>query len=260
MIDWLAVMRGRAPLIVSVPHAGTDLPAPYAARLVSRERARTDTDWHVDRLYAFAAELGATIIGTSVSRTIIDVNRDPLGLSLYPGQATTSLCPLTTFAGEPLYASAEPDVAEIATRRAAFFDPYHAALDAEIARLRRLHRAIVVYDAHSIASRVPRLFDGDLPQFNIGTNGGVTCDSALAAVIATHCGNDTVINGRFCGGWITRRLGDPSHGVHAIQIELAQRGYLDEPRTDWDAARAAPLQAILTAILTTCIDFAKGHA
>lgn len=261
MTGWLSVARGAAPLIVSVPHAGTALPAPFADRLISANLARIDTDWHVDRLYGFAAGLGATLIGTAVSRTIVDVNRDPSGASLYPGRATTGLCPATSFAGEPLYRPGdEPDEGQIAARRAAYFDPYHAALDAEIARLRSVHAAIVVYDAHSIASSVPRLFDGELPLFNIGTDGGITCDAALSDAIAGHCGDDMIVNGRFRGGWITRRLGDPANGVHAVQMELAQRGYLDEPSTNWNAARAASLQATLAAILATCIDFAKGHA
>ena len=259
MNDWLHVTRGDAPLIVSVPHAGTDLPTPFADRLASPELARIDTDWHVDRLYGFTSGLGATLIITSISRTIIDMNRDPCGASLYPGQTTTGLCPVTSFAGEPLYARGdEPNSAEIAARRKAYFDPYHAALDDEIARLKKIHAAIVIYDAHSITSRVPRLFDGELPQFNIGTNGGVTCAPALTAAIAGHCSDDTIVNGRFRGGWITRRLGNPAHGVHAVQMELAQRGYLNEYDTNWDVARAAPLQHTLRSILTTCIDFAKG--
>jgi N-formylglutamate deformylase len=258
---WLSIAQGNAPLIISVPHSGTDLPAPFADQLLSMELARADTDWHVDQLYEFATELGATVIRTSISRSIIDVNRDPSGASLYPGQTTTGLCPVTSFGGDALYAPGdEPDDAEIEARRSVFFDPYHATLDAEIARLRAIHPAIVVYDAHSIASRVPRLFDGALPQFNIGTNGGVTCALALTAAIAGHCGDDTIVDGRFRGGWITRRLGNPTHGVHAIQMELAQRGYLDEPGTDWNAARAKPLQHMLGAILTTCITFAKENS
>jgi N-formylglutamate deformylase len=261
MNEWLSIARGNAPLIISVPHSGTDLPAPFADRLSSAQLARADTDWHVDRLYEFATELGGTVVRTSVSRSVIDVNRDPSGASLYPGQTTTGLCPVTTFGGEALYAPSDgPDDAEIEARRAAFFDPYHTALDAEIVRLRAIHPAIVVYDAHSIASQVPRLFDGDLPQFNIGTNGGVTCAPALTAAVAGHCGKDTIVDGRFRGGWITRRLGDPANGVHAIQMELAQRGYLDEPSTGWDAARAEPMQHMLRAILTTCINFAKENS
>lgn len=264
MTDWLSVTPGEAPVIVSVPHAGTIIPDAISG-LVSHDLARRDADHHVDRLYAFAADLGATILRSRVSRTVIDLNRDPSGQSLYPGQATTGLCPDTTFDGELLYqAGAEPDAAEIDQRRAMWFDPYHAALREQIARLRVLHPAIVLYDAHSIRSRVPRLFDGELPQFNIGSYDGASCDSALTAAIAARCAGDThVVNGRFKGGWITRHYGEPARGIHAVQIELAIRGYADEDGAWpplWDAVRAGPMQDKLRAILTSCLDFAKDQS
>jgi N-formylglutamate deformylase len=263
MTDWLSITHGDAPLIVSVPHAGTIIPGDISG-LVSLDLARRDGDHHVDRLYAFAAELGATIVHSHISRTVIDLNRDPSGQSLYPGRATTGLCPDTTFDGEPLYAAGtEPDAAEIARRRSVWFDPYHAALRDCIARLRALHPAVVLFDAHSIRSHVPRLFDGELPQFNIGSYNGASCDPALTDAIAADCAGDShVINGRFKGGWITRHYGDPLRGVHAVQMELAIRGYADEAGPwppPWDAARAAPLQAKLRTILTTCLDFAKDQ-
>jgi N-formylglutamate deformylase len=258
--SWLHIQQGDAPLIVSIPHAGTSLDFFAHDTLTDPVAALADTDWHVDRLYAFAADLGATVVRTDISRIVIDVNRDPSGASLYPGQATTCLCPLTSFAGTPLYKPGyEPDENIIADRYTAYFQPYHDAVDAEIARLRRRHPTVIMYDAHSIVSNVPRLFDGQLPQFNIGTNGGVTCYPALADAIAGLCGNDCIVNGRFRGGWITRRCGSPSQGVHTIQMELAQRGYLDEKSTLWDAERAKPLQAKLRSILTICINFAKGQ-
>ncbi len=264
MNDWLTITRGDAPLIVSIPHAGTAIPDDVAAGLLSITLAQHDADFHVDRLYAFATGLGATIVGTAISRTVIDVNRDPSGASLYPGQATTGLCPRTTFDGVPLYRPGFTlDAAEIERRRARYFDPYHATLEAEIERLRARHPAIVLYDAHSIRSRVPHLFGGTLPQFNIGTNDGQSCDPALAAAIEARCGADSVTNGRFKGGWITRHYGAPDRGVHAIQMELAMRGYLDEDAPwppHWDEVRAAPLQSTLAQALATCIAFARGTA
>ena len=269
--DWLAVHRGDAPLLVSLPHTGTDLPPELEARLVSPWLARKDADWWIDRLYGFAADLGATTVRTAVSRTAIDVNRDPSGVSLYPGQATTQLCPTTTFDGEPLYRDGqEPDAAEIAERRARWFDPYHAALDAEVERLRARHGRVVVYDCHSIRSVVPRLFDGRLPVFNIGTNGGAACDAALSAGVAELCrdtGRSFVLDGRFRGGFITRRLGRPADGVHALQMELACRGYMAEPEgavseADWptpyDAAAAAPIRDALHRVLSHCLAFASA--
>ncbi len=263
MTDWLSITPGDAPLIVSIPHAGTTIPDDVTG-LVSLDLARRDADHHVDRLYAFAAALGATIISSRISRTAIDLNRDPSGRSLYPGQVTTGLCPVETFAGEPLYeGGCTPGAAEIDRRRATFFDPYHAALRDQIDRLRALHSAIVLYDAHSIPSHVPRLFEGALPQFNIGSFNGASCAPALTDAIAARCAHDTyVINGRFKGGWITRHYGDPARGVHAVQMELATRGYADEDGAWpplWDAARAAPLQDKLNDVLTTCLDFAKDQ-
>jgi formiminoglutamase len=268
---WLEIHRGEAPLILSLPHTGVEIPAAIEARLGSTWLARKDTDWWVDQLYDFAADLGATTVRTRLSRTVIDVNRDPSGASLYPGQATTGLCPTVSFDGEPLYRPGmEPDEAEIVLRRGAYFDPYHEALRAEISRLKAGHARVVVYDAHSIRSRAPVLFEGLLPQFNIGTNGGASCDPALTAAIEGCCDASAfsrVTNGRFKGGWITRSLGRPDLGVHAVQMELACRGYMDEPDdapspgawpTAFDPRRAAPMRAALSEILKRCIAFAEA--
>jgi N-formylglutamate deformylase len=270
---WLTVTRGDQPLVVSLPHTGTEIPAEYERGLISPWLARKDADWWIERLYDFAASLGATMVRTTISRTVIDVNRDPSGVSLYPGQATTELCPTTTFDGEPLYESgAEPTAEQIVERRARFFDPYHATLRAEIERLRARHTNVVVYDCHSIRSVIPRLFDGTLPHFNIGTNGGTACAAALSDSIENICvssGLSHVVNGRFKGGYITRSLGRPETGVHAVQMELACRGYMREPlgpvaETEWptpyDEAYAAPMRAALTLILQTCLTFAQSKA
>lgn len=265
-MDWLRVHRGTAPLIVAFPHGGTGL-AGLDAQFVSPWLARRDADWWIAELYAFARDLGATTVETTISRSVIDCNRDPSGASLYPGQATTELVPTTTFDGEPLYAGALPDAAEIAARRVAWFDPYHAALAAEVARLRASHPRVVVYDAHSIRSRIPRLFDGELPQFNIGTNGGATCDPALESAIVQACassGLTHVVNGRFKGGWTTRHYGRPEQGVHAVQMELALRGYVAEPDPVTPGNWPAPLDPTpliaptLRAVLAAALAFASS--
>ncbi|MFT4257439.1 MAG: N-formylglutamate deformylase [Pseudoxanthomonas sp.] len=269
MNDWLELHRGNAPLIVSFPHTGTDL-ADRADAFVSPWLARRDADWYVHQLYAFARELGATTLRTTISRSLIDVNRDPSGASLYPGQNTTGLCPTITFDDQPLYRDGgAPDEAEIARRRDAWFIPYHDALAAEILRLRERHPTIVVYDAHSIRSHIPHLFDGELPQFNIGSNDDRSCDNALTDAVERACrasGLSTVRNGRFKGGWITRHHADPGNGVHGIQMELGCRGYIDEPTEPtpdnwpppWNEERAAALQAVLREILSRCLDFARN--
>lgn len=270
MTAFLDIHRGTAPLIVAFPHTGTDLPPELEDAFVSRWLARRDADWWIDRLYAFARDLGATTVRTRLSRSVIDCNRDPSGASLYPGQTTTGLCPTETFDGEPLYPDAGPDRAEIDRRRAAYFDPYHAALAAEIDRLRARHDDVVLYDAHSIRSRIPRLFEGELPQFNIGTNGGATCDPALAEAVTAICdasGDTYVLDGRFKGGWTTRHYGRPSENIHAIQMELSMRGYMADPDTpptpeNWPTP-LDPEPAVLPTlkiILAAAIDFAKGPA
>ena len=270
MTEWLEVRRGDAPVVVSFPHTGIMIPAGIEARLVSPWLARKDADWWVDDLYDFVRALGITTVRTALSRSVVDVNRDPSGRSLYPGAHTTGLCPVTTFDHEPLYLPGlAPDAADVAQRVASWFTPYHAALEAELGRLNAAHPRVVLYDAHSIRSRIPQLFDGELPQFNIGTNDGESCDLALTTAVESACaaaGRTHVVNGRFKGGWITRHYGDPARGVHALQMELACRGYLEEPDgaatpDNWpvplDPARAAPLRATLRQVLEACIAFAS---
>jgi N-formylglutamate deformylase len=272
-MNGLKVNRGSAPLIISIPHSGTILPSALDMRLRSPWLARKDADWWIDQLYEpVYRDLDVTIVQTAWSRTLIDVNRDPSGHSLYPGQATTELCPTTTFDGEDLYKAGQaPTAEEIAQRRAAYFDPYHAALAAEIARLRQQHANVVVYDCHSIRSMIPRLFDGTLPNLNIGSNDGRSCAFALQQRIETACadkGYSFVSNGRFKGGYITRSIGNPANGIHGVQMELACRGYMAEPigsvdeanwPTPYAPATAAPMQSVLRQILITCRDFALNQ-
>ncbi|MGL4541665.1 MAG: N-formylglutamate deformylase, partial [Polymorphobacter sp.] len=251
--------------VIGLPHTGTAIAADLLPQFVSPWLARRDADWWIDRLYGFAAAMGATVVHTAISRSVIDANRDPSGVSLYPGQVTTGLCPTETFDGAPLYgAGFDPDAAEIERRRVRWHAPYHAALASELVRLRRIHPRIVLYDAHAIRSHVPRLFDGELPQFNIGTNSGASCAPGLTAAVAAASGASQVINGRFKGGYTTRHHGNPGAGIHALQMELAMRGYLDEPATpdadNWppayDTARAEPMLATLKTILTVCLHWA----
>ncbi|NNM57704.1 N-formylglutamate deformylase [Acidocella sp.] len=260
----VSIRQGSAPLILSIPHAGTEIPESMLPSLVSPWLARKDADWWLPELYAFAESLDATVIRTRISRTVIDVNRDPSGASLYPGQATTALCPTETFDGEPLYLpEMAPAEAEILLRRVKYFDPYHETVAAEIARLRRLHHAIVLYDCHSIRSEIQRLFQGVLPNFNIGTNDDKSCDAAITDRVAAICGADPrfshVVNGRFKGGYITRHYGDPEEGVNALQMELACRGYMEEPGSpapeNWPSSfnPNAPILQILKTILESFI-------
>ncbi|HEX6241664.1 MAG TPA: N-formylglutamate deformylase [Polyangiales bacterium] len=271
--EWLTIRRGAAPLLVSFPHTGTDLPGELVQGFVSPWLARKDADHWVHLLYDFVHELGATSVRTAISRSVIDVNRDPSGMSLYPGQTTTELCPTATFDGEALYrAGHEPDESEIARRRERYFAPYHAALSRELERLLALHGVVVLYDAHSIRSFAPRLFAGALPELNLGNYDGKSCGVALLEQAEKLCAGSRfscISNGRFKGGYITRHYGRPQRGVHALQMELAMRAYLHEPDAaptpdNWpppyDPAQAAALRAALRSILEFCLAFASAEA
>jgi N-formylglutamate deformylase len=254
-----------------MPHTGTGIPPQLEEGFVSAWLARRDTDWWIDRLYGFAEGLGASLVRTDISRSVIDMNRDPSGASLYPGQATTELCPTTTFDGQSLYRQgAEPAPQEIARRREVYFGPYHHAIGEQIARLRTLHPRVVVYDCHSIRSRIPRLFDGELPNFNLGTFSGASCAPELTHELEAVCDATSfsrVTNGRFKGGYTTRHYGKPATGVHAVQMELACRGYMHEPAVEpdnsnwpgpWIPAAAEPLRQVLERLLTACLGFATA--
>ena len=250
MLLW-QLTRGDSPLIVSVPHAGRYVPDAIALRMLAPARALPDTDWHVDALYAFAPPAGATLIAATHSRYVIDLNRDPSGAALYPNANNSELCPISTFANGPIYAPGEePDEREIAARRTTFFDPWYVLLESEIERVRDRHGYAVLLDGHSIAREVPRFFAGRLPDLNLGSNAGKSCDAsvrALAADILTNASGFThVVDGRFKGGYITRHFGAPEACVHALQLEMVQASYMDEMRpAAFEPARAAPLVGVL---------------
>jgi N-formylglutamate deformylase len=248
--DVFALTRGTAPLLVSIPHAGTLIPHALERRLTPAALQRADVDWHLPRLYEFVHAMGATVIAANYARHVIDLNRPPQDESLYPGQDVTGLLPMDTFRKEPLYLPGEaPDAAERDERRERFWRPYHEALRAELERLRARHGQVVLWDAHSICSELPRFFEGKLPDLNLGTADGRACAPAVQAAaeapMKAQGGYTHVSNGRFKGGWITRHYGAPGSGVHALQLELCQCTYMDEIapfayRTDL-AARVQPL-------------------
>ncbi len=254
-MDTFNLHRGTAPLLISVPHDGTHVPDAIAARLTHSARRVPDTDWHVSRLYADAARaLDASILVPTHSRYVIDLNRSEDDVSLYPGQNTTGLCPTVQFTGEPVYREAkEPDEDEVRTRVDRYWRPYHGALRAELDRLHAEHDRVVLWEGHTIKGTLPFLFDGRLPDLNLGTAAGGSCSHTLQQrlvdVLQAQDEHDFVANGRFKGGYITRHYGDPAGGIYAVQLEVSQRIYMDEDTFAWDETKAAGTQRLIGRLL-----------
>ncbi len=253
---------GRTPLLVSMPHVGTHLPADVARRMTEAARAVPDTDWHVDRLYDFLPGLGVATIRATHSRYVVDLNRPPDGGPLYPGASNTGLCPVTLFDDGPIYLPGEaPGADEIARRLEAYWRPYHDRLAAELAALKEQHGLALLFEAHSIRSRVPRFFEGRLPDLNLGTAGGASAAPELAARLAEVAGEaagyTSILNGRFTGGYITRAYGRPGESVHAVQLELVQATYMDEVSFAFREDLAAPLRPVLRRMIETMLDWAS---
>jgi N-formylglutamate deformylase len=258
--------QGSVPLLISMPHVGTEIPAAVAAQLEPVSTIKADTDWHLPLLYNMAQELGASVIAARYSRYVIDLNRPIDDTNLYPGQDTTGLCPVDTFHKEPLYAAGKlPDQAEIQRRIANYWQPYHSQLQQELARLRRQHGIALLWDAHSIASVVPRFFSGKLPDLNFGTAEGRSCDAdmqhALAQVMhhTAHAKRYShVFNGRFKGGHITRHYGHPEDNIHAVQLEMSQCLYMEEQEPfSYREDLAAQVQPLLRELLQACLTWAQ---
>ena len=257
--DVCVLHRGRIPLLVSLPHDGSDIPAALRGRMTPAARSAPDTDWHVSRLYAFARDMGASMLVPRWSRYVIDLNRGEDDTSLYPGQNTTGLVPLVRFDGEPVYLPGmEPDAGEVAARIARYWRPYHQALRGELERLRAAHGRVLLWEGHSIrGSGLPFLFDGRLPDLNLGTASGASCapqvQARVEAVLGRQAGYDWVANGRFKGGHITRHYGDPANGIDAVQLELSQRTYMDEGSLAYDEVAATRLQPLLGTMLEAAL-------
>lgn len=257
--DTFTLHRGTAPLLVSLPHDGSAIPAALAERMTPEARRAPDTDWHVSRLYAFARDLGASMLVPKYSRYVVDLNRPEDDTSLYPGQNTTGLCPAVRFTGEPVYLAGQaPSPDEVAERTETYWRPYHQALAQELARLKADHGRVVLWEGHSIrGGGLPFLFEGRLPDLNLGTAVGASCSPALQQQLETVLGGqgdyDWVANGRFKGGHITRHYGRPNEGVDAVQLEISQRNYMDEDSFAYDEGKAGRLQRVLRPMLEAAL-------
>lgn len=257
-MDVCTLHRGTAPLLISLPHDGSGIPDALAARMTPEARRAPDTDWHVSRLYAFARELGASMLVPRYSRYVIDLNRPQDDVSLYPGQNTTGLCPIVRFSGDPVYLPGEaPAPEEIAARIETYWRPYHDTLSDELDRLHAEHGRVLLWEGHSIRGECPFLFDGRLPDFNIGTASGTTCaanvQARIVAALQAQIGYDWVVNGRFKGGHITRRYGDPSNGIDAVQLEISQRIYMDEDSFAYDESIAIDAQRAIQTLIEAAL-------
>ena len=253
---------GQTPLLISIPHDGRVLPVDIELRMTAAGKALPDTDWHVAQLYRFATDIGASVITAGLSRYVIDLNRPAADSPLYAGQVSTGLCPAKTFAGESIYLNdATVDEDERNVRVARYWRPYHDRIGETLALLKDAHGYALLWDAHSIISEVPALFDGELPVLNLGTYQGRSCDQGIEdalAEVARQSPYSAVCNGRFTGGFITRHYGAPDEHVHAVQLELAQRSYMDEKTLRYDASRSAALIETLRELLLTFMRSAQS--
>lgn len=257
--------QGTSPLLVSMPHAGVAVPAEIAARLSSEAQQLPDTDWHLPQLYDFLASMGVSTLVAHWSRYVVDVNRPPHDTNLYPGQDTTGLCPLDTFHKAPLYLDgAAPTQAEVEQRLAQYWQPYHQKLEQELARIKAQHGYALLWDAHSIASVVPRFFAGKLPDLNFGSADGASCAASLSAALAAQVQQQQqftlAVNGRFKGGYITRHYGQPANKVHAIQLEMCQSTYMDETHPfAYRPDLAAQVQPLLRQLIGNVLEWGQTH-
>lgn len=256
--------EGHTPLLISMPHAGTIIPDALEARMTERALQRPDTDWHVARLYQFAQDLGASMIRPLHHRYVVDLNRAPDNATLYPGSRNTEVCPSSCFDDSPIFRDGTgPDATEVVERIDTYWRPYHQCLQQELARIRNAYGVALLYEAHTIRSRVPRFFNGVLPDFNLGTADGKSCSPALTQHLADNLaqleGYTYIVNGRFKGGYITRAYGKPQDNIHAVQLELSQRTYMDEDHPyAYREELAQQLQPVLKSVLMTMLEWADS--
>ena len=260
MSDTYTLIKGRIPLLISMPHNGEALPAYIAYKMTEQGKSVADTDWHNDKLYAFAQAMGAYIIMPKYSRYVIDLNRDPQGVDLYPGANSTELCPTTSFDLSPLYLAGQaPDKKEIIHRINTYWQPYHQALQTTLSDIQAEFGKAVLLEAHSILSKVPRFFQGQLPDFNFGSADGASCSPELLTALQQldYAPFSMITNGRFKGGFITREYGKPEKNIHAVQLELSQRTYMNEPSSEYNETLAAEVIPKLEQLVQVLVHFSQ---
>jgi N-formylglutamate amidohydrolase len=262
--EFYTLYRGTAPLLISLPHVGTEIPREIQSKLTSTALNRDDTDWHLEKVYEFCLEMGASLLVPRYSRYVIDLNRPPENTVMYPGKNNTGLCPVQSFSGEALYMDDTPTDFEIENRIQQYWHPYHTALEAELNRLKSAYGFALLWDGHSIKSRLPWLFEGSLPDLNLGTAEGESCDPSLEdqlrAVLSTKKSYTYAVNGRFKGGYITRRYGQPNRGIHAVQLEMSLSNYMQEtPPYHLDIEKYKKIEPILKELIKTMLAWKPNH-
>lgn len=258
------LIRRDGPLLVSIPHMGHYIPSSIKNGMTEEALRLSDTDWHLDRLYGFAEAMGITLLMATHSRYVIDLNRPEDDQHLYPGQLKTGLVPMETFKGEAIYKdSYEPDEIEKLNRVASYWHPYHEQIVEQLVRIKAIHGYAILYDAHSIKTEVPRLFEGKLWDLNLGTAHDKTCDPAMSQAALAAASSDSysaVLNKRFVGGHITRHYGDPANDIHSIQMELTWGNYMYETYPyEYLPEKAAQLQGTLKKVLQSLLDWGKSR-
>jgi len=251
---------GRIGMLISMPHNGQQIPKNIANTMTNSAQNVADTDWYMDKLYDFANAMGIYTLNPVYNRYVIDLNRNPSGEALYSGADNTELCPTTAFDSSPLYLkNQKPSPFEIANRVEHYWQPYHQALTDTLKQLKQQYGKVVLLDAHSILSQVPRFFEGKLPDFNFGTADGTSCDELLLESVQKLdlYPYTSICNGRFKGGYITRAYGDPNNNIHAIQLELSQNTYMDEPKDHYNEQKALQVKKQLKKFVQCLADFAK---
>jgi N-formylglutamate deformylase len=260
MTSTYSLSTGNIGMLISMPHNGQHIPEGIADSMISSTTSVADTDWYMDKLYSFAQAMGIYVLSPKYSRSVIDLNRDPNGEVLYAGANNTELCPTTAFDLSPLYIEGkQPSNQEITRRVKHYWQPYHQALGDTLAKLKQQHGKVILLDAHSIMSQVPRFFSGKLPDFNFGTANGRSCSHTLLESIKKLdlTPYSSVYNGRFKGGYITRTYGDPVNNIHAIQLELSQHTYMDEPTSHYNEQKAARVKMQLTCFVQCLVNFVE---
>jgi N-formylglutamate deformylase len=256
---------GSTPLLISMPHCGTEIPQALQARYQERALQVEDTDWHMPRLYEFAQAMGASILQAQYSRYVIDLNRPPDNAPMYPGASNTELCPTRFFTGAPLYRPGqEPDSAEQQQRLVRYWRPYHDQLRRTLDALRERHGYALLWDAHSIRQEIPWLFEGRLPGLNLGTASEKSCAPSLREALSQVLHSASLkateftfaVDGRFKGGYTTRHYGEPSKAIHVVQMEMAQALYMREALPfDYLPAKAQEVQTVLHDLLVTMLQW-----